>query len=110
MQILHRHALARMVNQDGYSLCAFDALWMVVGHGCDGKGELLGFFFRARRKAGWAHAHSRAIAEAVVGLRVVTLQPGAKAAAIARLRVGAPELLHRRHCLSGQILIIRSRR
>ena len=57
MQFLHRHALARMVDQDGYGLCALDALWMVVGHGCDGKGEFLRFFLCARRKARGTHAH-----------------------------------------------------
>ena len=46
-----------MVDQDGYGLCALDALWMVVGHGCDGKGEFLRFFLCARRKARGTHAH-----------------------------------------------------
>ena len=87
-------ALTREEDADGDGLGALDPLRMVVGHlGC-GLCEGFGLLNGTGNPADGRDPHGAAVAETVVGLRVLGVKPLAEIAAVASVRVGLPHGLH----------------
>ena len=92
-------------NRRSDSLCALDALWMIMRH-LDGElRQMQRFCHVLRQPCGRRHSH--AVAVALVGLRVVLIEPAAKMGAIAPVGIGTAQLLHLPHqcCFDGGIVL-----
>ena len=76
-------------NRRSDSLCALDALWMIMRHLGGELRQMQRFCHVLRQPCGRRHPHGTAVAVALVGLRVILIEPAAKMGAIAPVRVGA---------------------
>ena len=84
-----RFLVTRAGEKDGRGngLCALDALRMVVGHLGGEPRQMQRFCHVLRQPCGKRHPHGAAVAVALVGLRVILIEPAAKMGAIAPVGV-----------------------
>ena len=94
-------------NGRGGRLRTLDALRMVVGHLGGEPRQMQRFRHIYCQPCGRRHPHGAAVAVALVGLRVVLIEPAAKMGAIAPVGIGTAQLLHLPHqcCFDGGIVL-----
>ena len=94
-------------NRRSNSLCALDALWMIMRHLGGEPRQTQRFRHICCQPCGRRHPHGAAVSVALVGLRVVLIEPAAKMGAIAPVGIGTAQLLHLPHqcCFDGGIVL-----